>query len=239
MAGNEIRQKIFSLLDLTSLNETDDISSIVSLCSKAVRSDDHVAAICVFSQFVKQGVKALQDTNVKVATVANFPQGTYSVAIVTAAIQESVQNGAQEIDVVFPYKSYLAGEKKSTQDFIRACKKACGETILLKVILETGELQDLKIIAEASQDMLLAGADFLKTSTGKIAVGATLEAVNVMLHTIKTLSVELQRPIGLKVSGGIRTEQIAMQYIKLAEAHMGADWVNPRHFRIGTSRLLG
>lgn len=238
MAVNEIRQKIFPLLDLTSLNETDDIASIALLCNKAVRPDAHVAAICVFSQFVKQGVKALQNTPVKVATVANFPQGTHTVAAVTAAIQESIQNGAQEIDVVFPYRSYLAGERKAVQEFIRACKKACGETILLKVILETGALQDLKIIAEASQDMLLAGADFLKTSTGKITVGATLGTADVMLHTIKTLSVELQRPLGLKVSGGIRTEQVAMQYIKLAEAHMGAEWVNPRHFRIGASRLF-
>lgn len=231
-------ENFFPLLDLTSLNETDDISSIVLLCSKAVRKSGHVAAICVYPQFVKQGVRALKNTNVKVATVANFPQGTSSVATVTAAIQESVQNGAQEIDVVFPYMSYLAGEKKSAQDFIRACKKACGETILLKVILETGALQDLKIIAEASQDTLLAGADFLKTATGKIAVGATLEVADVMLHTIKTMSVELQRPIGLKVSGGIRTEQVAMQYIKLAEERMGAEWVNPQHFRIGASRLF-
>lgn len=233
-----IREKIFSLLDLTSLNDTDDVSSIALLCSKAVSKSNHVAAICVYPQFVKQGVKALANTNVKIATVANFPQGTNSIVTVMAAIQESVRNGAQEIDVVFPYLSYLAGERKSAQDFIRACKEACGENILLKVILETGALQDLKIIADASQDALLAGADFLKTATGKIAVGATLEAADMMLHAIKTMSIELQRPIGLKVSGGIRTEQIAMQYIKLAEKRMGVEWVNPLHFRIGVSRLF-
>lgn len=182
---NSSQEKIFPLLDLTSLNETDDSASLVSLCCQAVKESSHVAAVCVYPEFVMQAVKALQNRQVKVATVANFPQGTDSIAAVTTAIQKSVQQGAQEIDVVFPYPSYLAGEKKWAQEFIRGCKKACGATVLLKVILETGALQDLKIIAEASQDMLLAGADFLKTSTGKIAVGATLEAADVMLQAIK------------------------------------------------------
>lgn len=234
----DLRQKIFSLIDLTDLSDTVNSENIKSLCHTAIRPFGHVAAVCIYPAFVQQAAKALANTPVKIATVVNFPHATDSIDTVVSAINKAVQDGAHEIDVVFPYLKYLTGEKRVAQNFIRACKETCGTSILLKVILETGILQDLEIIKNASEDMLIAGADFLKTSTGKVAVGATLEAAEVMLFTIKSMSIKLSRPLGLKVSGGIRTKETAVQYIELAEKIMGYEWVNPQHFRIGASQLV-
>jgi deoxyribose-phosphate aldolase len=193
----------------------------------------HVAAVCVYPAFVKQAVAALHGTSVNVATVINFPEGNHSLTSVTHAIQSALNEGAEEIDIVFPYPRYLAGEKTDVKEYLHACKLACGDH-LLKVILETGALKDLHIIAAASELAIEAGADFLKTSTGKIAIGATLEAAAVMLQTIRNKSND---SVGFKVSGGVRTIPQALEYIALAEKIMGADWVTPAHFRIGASQL--
>jgi len=225
---------ILSLIDLTSLNDTDDAVTIAALCKKAVQPNGHVAAVCIYPRFVKQAVTLLANTPVKVATVANFPRGSDAQNQVLDAIHQSIEEGAEEMDVVFPYLSYLSGDKERPYDFIRACKAVCGESRLLKVILETGMLRDLSVIAEVSYHLCHAGADFLKTSTGKTAIGATVDAVQVMLTTIQKVS----RPIGLKVSGGVRTIGQAKQYRELASQIMGEGWVTPAHFRIGASQLL-
>lgn len=227
--------QLFSLIDLTSLNDADTESTISALCKKAVSREGHyVAAVCVYPQFVSHAKKLLAQTPVKIATVANFPFATDPLEHVISEIKKSVQNGAQEIDVVFPYQQYLSGEKESSYDFIRACKAACGESVLLKVILETGALENLSNVTEVSYNVCHAGADFLKTSTGKIPVGATPDAAEAMLKTIKKIS----RPIGFKVSGGVRTLEQAAVYIELATQIMGVTWVTPRHFRIGASQLV-
>lgn len=229
----KLEQKIFSLLDLTSLNETDNEKVISTLCHHAHGSLGSVAAVCVYPSFVKQAADALVGTPVKIATVANFPHGNEALESVISTIKTSLANGAQEIDLVFPYQRYLAGEKIAACDVITTCKKLCGNHTL-KVILETGLLQDLNLITEVSQDVIAAGADFLKTSTGKVAIGATVEAATAMLAVIKKST----RPVGFKASGGIRTLGQAMQYIHLAEEMIGFDWVMPSHFRLGASRLI-
>lgn len=228
-----LAKKIYSLIDLTSLNETDNTNTIDVLCSKAQGPLGQVAAVCIYPQFVEQAAKTLSHSAVKIATVVNFPHGMDSLKNVLKQIDSSIQNGAHEIDVVFPYTQYLAGNKRIACEFIEACKKACGETILLKVILETGAIPHLALITDMSRDVLSAGADFLKTSTGKIPVGATLEAAAVMLFAIKE---EPSR--GFKAAGGIRTFAQAMQYIFLAEQIMMPEWVTPRHFRLGASQLV-
>lgn len=230
--------KILSLIDLTSLNDSDDESTIETLCKKAINHGDHVAAVCVYPRFVKQAVKFFMGKPVHVATVVNFPGGNDPLDTVLDSIRQSVDHGAAEIDVVFPYQLYLSGKKHEAYQFIYACREHCPKNILLKVILETGALLDSFQIEEVSRNVLLAGADFLKTSTGKIAVGATLDAAKIMLNAIKQMSPELNRPIGFKASGGIRTILQAKQYIDLAAQIMGYEWVIPQHFRLGASQLV-
>lgn len=229
--------KIASLLDLTRLSDTTTEADITVLCQKAVLPETHVAAVCIPESFVSQATKLLANSSVKIATVANFPHGTDSLSEVILSIKHSIQAGADEIDVVFPYTQYLKGEAEAVRHFIQECKAACGENILLKVILETGVLQEAVIIAEASRDALLAGADFLKTSTGKVAVGATLTAATSMLEVILEMSKKTDQIYGLKVSGGINTLELADQYINLAKDIMGESWVTARTFRIGASQL--
>lgn len=227
-------KKILSLIDLTSLNETDTTTNIADLCKKAVTDFGSVAAVCVYPKFVKQVKQALEGTSVKIATVVNFPSGNQTLTLVLSMIKQAIADGANEIDVVLPYTQYLAGDRAYARDFIQSCKNVCDKTILLKVILETGALQNSKMIAEASMDAIAAGADFLKTSTGKIAIGATLEAAKEMLLAIK----QTKRPVGLKISGGVRTLPQALQYIELAEEVMGKGWVSPTTFRLGASQLV-
>ncbi|HSW70261.1 MAG TPA: deoxyribose-phosphate aldolase [Gammaproteobacteria bacterium] len=225
---------MLELIDLTSLNDTDNTETIAALCEQAVTPNGQAAAVCVYPQFISEAKKILAGSSVRIATVVNFPQGNDVLENVLAAIRQAISDGADEIDVVFPYQDYLHGEKQKACDFIRACKAACGEKILLKVIIETGALADSLVIAEVSYDVCHAGADFLKTSTGKISVGATPEAARTLLTVIK----KIPRTIGFKVSGGVRTVEQARQYIQLAEEIMGPGWVTPAHFRIGASQLF-
>lgn len=226
--------KILELIDLTSLNDADNEKVIAALCQKAEISNTHVAAVCVYPRFVSEVKKLLVNKSIHIAAVANFPSGNELLKPVCDSIRQSISEGANEIDVVFPYQDYLSGEKEKAYDFIRACKAACGNEVLLKVILETGALLNISTIAEVSHDLCHAGADFLKTSTGKIPVGATPEAARAMLTVIK----KIPRPIGFKASGGVSSIEQAQQYIKLAEEIMGPAWVTPAHFRIGASQLV-
>ena len=161
---------IFSLLDLTNLNETDTEDNIKLLCSQASGPLGHVAAICIYPQFVALAKKNIKNSAVKIATVSNFPKGNKTLTMVLQEIKQAIADGANEIDVVIPYQDYLAGKISEVKDFITACKIACGKNILLKVILESGILQKPEIITQVSRDVILSGADFIKTSTGKTAI---------------------------------------------------------------------
>jgi len=231
-------QRLLKLIDLTRLNDNDTESDIAAFLEKAELPLGHVAAVCLYPQFVRLAHAQFVGTNVKVATVANFPEGSSSLESVLLEIGGALEDGAEEIDVVFPYLRYLAGEQQYARAFVAACKAACGENVTLKVILETGVLQDPAIIADAALDALTSGADFIKTSTGKIAEGATLEAAATLLLVIRHALPQLKRTVGIKISGGVRDIQQAMQYVQLAENVMGHDWVSPATFRIGASKLV-
>lgn len=235
---SDMLKTILSVIDLTSLNDTDDETTISALCHKAMTAYGHVAAVCVYPKFVRQAALYFASQPIKIATVVNFPSGDEALHDVICNIRDAIQNGAHEIDVVFPYSTYLAGNTQIAHDFIRACKEACGEDILLKVILETGVLKELSLVEAVSRSALLAGADFLKTSTGKVAVGATMEAAATMLLVIREMTPEIKRPLGFKASGGVRNVSQAAQYITLANQIMGRGWVSPQCFRLGASQLL-
>jgi deoxyribose-phosphate aldolase len=229
---------MLGLIDLTSLGEDDTPAVIAALCDKAVTPAGQVAAVCVYPAFIPQVKMRLAGTSVKIATVINFPSGQEPAESVVAAVRQAISAGANEIDVVFPYHRYLAGDRMGAQDVIRQCRAACNETITLKVILETGAIDDLRTLSDISHDVILAGADFLKTSTGKIKTGATLEAAAVMLLAIKQLQPTIKRTLGFKASGGVREPGQAAQYMTLAAEIMGPHWVSSATFRLGASQLL-
>jgi len=237
-SGPALAERIIRLVDLTSLNENDTQASIASFCQKARTAYGNVAAVCVYPQFIRLIADEFSNSEIKAATVANFPEGSASLEDVLLQIGAALENGAQEIDVVFPYTRYLAGERQYAQNFVSACKAACGEKVLLKVILETGALIDTAIIADASFDVLAAGADFIKTSTGKIPQGASLEAAATMMLVIHHIQPQLKRQLGIKISGGIKTLEQAAQYIMLADQILGKQNVSSETFRIGASKLV-
>ena len=228
------KQFIFSLLDLTNLNESVDEAGIKTLCSQA--SLNKTAAICVLPQFVVLAKQLLTNTKIKIATVANFPRGNCDITQVCDEIKNAIEDGADEIDVVMPYQDYLSDEKEKCIKFIATCKNICGNKTL-KIILETGELKNVDTIYQASIDAIKAGANFIKTSTGKTTMGATLDAARMMLTAVKRCQ-QQGFDAGFKASGGIRTLQQAQTYLELAEKIMGATWITPTKFRFGTSRLL-
>jgi len=229
--------RCITLLDLTSLHEDDDANVIESLCQQATTPVGNVASICVLPSFVSLAKSLLQHTATRVATVANFPTGTRSLRDVLSEIKNAMAAGADEIDVVFPYQAYLMGQVDATQQFIAECATSLKPTCRLKVIIETGALQDLNLIEQVTQLVVMAGADFVKTSTGKIKIGATKEATATILLTLKKLRPTYPN-IGLKVSGGIKTAQQALEYLTLADLIMGEHWATPHSFRFGASSLL-
>lgn len=226
--------RALSMLDLTSLGDDDSPASVGAMLKRAVTPVGPVAAVCVWPAFVAQAKSALAGTTVRVATVSNFPHGRPDIAGAVATTKQAVADGADEVDVVWPYDSWLNGNSAIAGDLVAACKDACGTAAHLKVILETGRLQTANAIADSSRDAIAAGADFIKTSTGKTPVSATLEAAHIMLETIR----DSGKPVGLKPSGGIRTTEQALAYLRLADNIMGAGWATSETFRFGASSLL-
>lgn len=220
------------LLDLTDLSDDGTAADIDVLCAKAM--DSHVAAVCVWPRFVAQAVTALVDSAVRVATVVNFPAGGTDIA---AAVDETVAalaDGADEIDVVLPYRALLVGDTDTPRRLIAGVSAQIERPRrLLKVILETGELPDQATVALASRLAIESGADFIKTSTGKTPVSATPEAVRTMLDVLRSTD----RRVGIKPSGGIRDVETARTYLHLARDAMGAGWISPATFRFGASGL--
>ncbi len=227
-------QRVIPLLDLTHLNEKATVDDIVQLCRDADTLLGKTAAVCIYPQFIGQAKEILLGSPTKIATVANFPAGNTDLGATLATINQAIKDGAQEIDVVMPYAAYLAGDQDIIISFTSACKKACGENILLKVILETGALQKFELIQAASIAVVGAGADFIKTSTGKMSESATLEAAAAMLLAIK----EANGSAGFKAAGGIRTIQQAAGYLFLIEQILGSQWLSADKTRLGASSLL-
>lgn len=227
-----VARRALPLLDLTDLGDSCTETKIDILCRDA-RSGG-VAAICVWPRFIAQGARALKGTGIRVATVINFPAGGEDCARATDDTAEALRDGADEIDLVLPYRAFLRGEVAVARDMVEAVRDVC-RAATLKVILETGEIVDPAKIRAASRLALEAGADFLKTSTGKSPVSATPEAAEAMLTEIRASG----RPAGLKVSGGLRSVADAAAYLALADGMMGAAWVSPKTFRLGASSLFG
>jgi deoxyribose-phosphate aldolase len=222
---------LVSCIDLTSLNTDDTPERIAKLCDQAVTPLGHVAAVCIYPAFVSQAWQQLMKTPVKIATVVNFPGGSESVEKITQTLQQAILGGASEIDAVIP-------QNNNTNDIInmiKLCKKLCGDKAQLKIILETGH-KSPEEIKETSQIAVTHGADFLKTSTGKINIGATPEAAKIMLEVIK--NAHSSTPIGFKASGGVKTVEQAEVYVHLAKTILGDSAFSPEHFRIGASSLL-
>jgi deoxyribose-phosphate aldolase len=232
------------MMDLTTLEGADTPGKIAALCSKAVRPDPvdrtvpSVAAVCVYPNLVPYARERLHDTGVKVAAVATgFPSGQYPLDVKLADVREAVELGADEIDMVIDRGAFLSGRYAKVYDEICRVKDACGEAHL-KVILETGELGTYDNVRRASLLAMAAGADFIKTSTGKVQPAATLPVSLVMLEAIRDVHEETGRMVGFKPAGGIRTAKQAIQHLVLVHETLGPDWLTPDLHRFGASSLL-
>ncbi|WMC09983.1 deoxyribose-phosphate aldolase [Oceanimonas pelagia] len=236
-APQQLARQALSLMDLTRLNEHDTEADIVALCHQAVTPAGTPAAVCIHSAFVPLARATLAELGVagrvRVATVTNFPDGGSDIARAERETQAAIAAGADEVDVVFPWRALLAGDEHTGLALVRACR-AAGGARTLKVIIESGELGTPALIRRASELAIEGGADFIKTSTGKVAVNATLEAAGIMLEVIKHSG----RPVGFKAAGGVRTLAQAADYLRLAAGIMGPAWITPAHFRFGASGLL-
>ncbi len=229
-----VASRALALLDLTNLKDDCTPDQIVTLCERAQSPFGSTAAICIWPRFVMQARTLLgPDSPIRIATVVNFPSGEMKTEDVLAETRDAVADGADEIDLVIPYRALAKGDEKAVTDMVTAVKAACGPAIL-KTILETGELKDIALIRRASDLSIAAGADFIKTSTGKVGVNATLEAADIMLQAIR----DSRKKVGFKPAGGISTVADAGHYLRLADTIMGDDWVIPSTFRFGASGLL-
>jgi deoxyribose-phosphate aldolase len=230
-------QHALSLMDLTTLNDDDTDDRVIDLCRKAAGPAGRVAAVCVYPRFVAVAKRTLREigaSEVRVATVTNFPHGSSDVARAAEETREAVAFGADEVDVVFPYRALMAGDADTGAQLVTACRQACGRDVLLKVIIESGELKSPALIRQACLIAIEAGADFVKTSTGKVPVNATLESAQIMLQAIR----DSGRDCGFKAAGGVRSAEEAVGYLALAARLMGDEWIDARHFRFGASSLL-
>jgi deoxyribose-phosphate aldolase len=228
-----LAQRALRCLDLTDLTDNCSEPAIEALCRKAVDPHGPVAAVCVWPQYVSSARGYLKGSPVRIATVVNFPAGGENVDRVIDDTNEALGDGANEIDLVLPYRALMRGDLDLAAEMVAAVRDTVDGDRLLKVILETGELIERDHIAAASRIALEAGADFIKTSTGKTATSATPEAAEIMLNAIKASG----RPAGIKPSGGIRTVSDAGLYLNLADRIMGPGWATPRTFRIGASSV--
>jgi deoxyribose-phosphate aldolase len=222
-------RRALALVDLRRLERPDRAVAIDALAAKAVTDAGRVAAVCVYPEWVER----VLGPGVPVAAVANFPIGPDDADGAAADAGDAVEAGAAEVDVVVPWQAFLAGSPGAVDRTVRAVRDAIGPEIRLKAILETGSLGAAATIREIGGRALGAGADFLKTSSGKVGPGASLPAVEALLAVVKKAGHG-----GVKASGGIRTTEQASDYIALADRVMGDGWATPEHFRLGASALV-
>jgi deoxyribose-phosphate aldolase len=221
-------------LDLTSLNDADTAADVDTLCAKAQGPHGNVAAVCVWPHFVAQARAALP-VSIRVAAVANFPDGSLNAGRALRDTAQIIEAGGDEVDLVLPYRAFTAGQHAECAALVAAVRKACAGKVL-KLIIESGELKDPALIRAASQLGLDEGVDFLKTSTGKSAVSATLDAAGEMLREIAAHPRGAR--VGFKASGGIRKVSDAADYIELTRTFLGEAALTPHRLRFGASGLL-
>ncbi|MGY3854347.1 deoxyribose-phosphate aldolase [Aeromonas aquatilis] len=233
--------RALTLMDLTTLNEDDTDAKVIELCQQAKTRFGNTAAICIFPRFIPVARKALQEQgtpDIRIATVTNFPNGNDDIEIAVAETRAAIAYGADEVDVVFPYRALMKRNEKIGFELVRACKEVCETAaVTLKVIIESGELQSEHLIRLASSIAINAGADFIKTSTGKVKVNATPESARAMLEVIREMGV--QDTVGFKAAGGVKTAEDAACYLAMADEIMGPNWVSVDRYRFGASSLLG
>jgi len=239
----EALKLVLSMIDLTTLEGQDTPGKVRQLCQKAIHLHDampglpHVAAVCVYPTMVDIAKQALAGHDIKVASVATaFPSGMSDLRIKLADTRMAVEAGADEIDMVISRGAFLAGDYRYVFDEIKAVKAACGDAHL-KVILETGELGTLDRVRRASVLAMYAGADFIKTSTGKIQPAATMPVTLVMLQAIRDFYRETGRMVGMKPAGGISSSKLAIHYLVMLRETLGNAWMTPEWFRFGASSL--
>lgn len=239
---------VIRMIDLTTLEGSDTPGKVETLCAKAVHPDPgspdtpRVAAVCVYNDLVPVAVQALQGTGVHVAAVATaFPSGRAALDVKLADTADAVEAGADEIDMVIDRGAFLSGRYLQVFEEIVATREAChagGREAHLKVILETGELVTYDNVRRASWLAMLAGADFIKTSTGKVQPAATMPVTLIMLEAVRDWREQTGRMIGVKPAGGIRHAKDALKYLVMVSEVAGSDWLDPDWFRFGASTLL-
>jgi len=231
---------MLSCIDLTTLEGTDNEDKIEQLCRKALQLEETKtapAAVCMYPIFVKQAKKLLRNTSINVASVAGaFPSGQSPLFLRKAEVSYAIEEGADEIDMVISRGQLIQGNLDFIYNEVKTLKEACKDKHL-KVILETGELIEPEFIYQASMVAMEAGADFIKTSTGKIAIGASLTAAAVMMTAINDFYHKTGNRIGIKIAGGVSSCETAAEYLKLTHSILGKDWLSNKLFRIGASRL--
>lgn len=232
-----------SMVDLTTLEGMDTSGKVIQLCQKAkepyaeMPDLPSVAAVCVYPRMVGTAHQALRGTGINVASVATaFPSGMTTLENKLEETRQVVEDGADEVDMVISRGEFLKGNYSYVYDEISAVKEACGDAHL-KVILETGELQTYENVRKASDLAMHAGADFIKTSTGKVKPAATQPVTLVMLEAIRDYFYDTGRMVGMKPAGGIRKAKQALQYLVLVKETLGTDWLTPKYFRFGASSL--
>lgn len=242
---HEALKTIFQSIDFTTLEATDNAQKINEFCMKALDFQKNemgisVPAICIYSPFVKQAKEILKGSGIKVATVAcAFPSGQMPFDLKKKEVEYCVEQGADEVDMVISRGTFLAGNYDDVYNEIQAIREICKSHVHLKVILETGELKTVANIRKASELAILAGVDFIKTSTGKIAVNATPMAALVMCDTIKEYYEATGQMVGFKPAGGMSTIDDVLAYYYIVRDILGDKWLNKDYFRVGTSRLAG
>lgn len=242
---NESLKTIFQCIDFTTLEAFDNETKINDFCSKALSFKDNdlhisVPAVCIYSPFVMQAKELLRGSGIKVATVAcAFPSGQMPFELKRREVEYCVEQGADEVDMVISRGTFLAGRLDEVYEEIKSVREACVPPVRLKVILETGELKSVENIRCASEIAINAGADFIKTSTGKSPVSATPLAAIIMCDTIKEYFEATGRMVGFKPAGGMSTIDDALTYFYIVREVLGERWLNKDYFRVGTSRLAG
>lgn len=242
---NESLKTIFQCIDFTTLEAFDNETKINDFCSKALSFKDNdlhisVPAVCIYSPFVRHAKELLRGSGIKVATVAcAFPSGQMPFELKRREVEYCVEQGADEVDMVISRGTFLAGRLDEVYEEIKSVREACAPPVRLKVILETGELKSVENIRRASEIAINAGADFIKTSTGKSPVSATPLAAIIMCDTIKEYFEATGRMVGFKPAGGMSTIDDALTYFYIVREVLGERWLNKDYFRVGTSRLAG
>lgn len=229
----DVAKHLIPCIDLTLLSNSSTSADVMVLCEQAQTAHGNVATVCVFPQWIEVAKPALQGVGIEIATVVNFPKPTLSIDECQRDIETAIAKGADEIDLVMPYDLLAQGGQSRVAKILKRCRDT-SQGHVLKVIIESGELGSDGLIRTASELVVDSGADFVKTSTGKTEVGATLQAAESILTVLKNSGTNT----GLKLSGGIRTMLSAYEYVQLVERYLGDQWQQPARFRIGASQLL-